>query len=218
VLESEEFFGQVASPSKEPPFKQFVEEQRRAPTPQEHAEIDQRAAPSAIIAEDAIEATAPGQSQAQYLLQSTIRYLDYQRAQLTVRVPEGDSGDILWLVNKTLSNAGVSPEKALVTSVQVLGQYLVDLYAQNAKIRKRLTELEARAQTAEQDTDELIGCVTQLELFMWQTTGHTPNTLLMVSPAMRERLEKKMAELQEQRRVEDQEQADLSRGTREEPS
>jgi hypothetical protein len=115
-----------------------------------------------------------------------LKYLDYQRAELTIRKPDGDSGDILWLVNKTLSNAGVSPERSLVAAVQLLGQYMVDLYAQNAKIRKRLTRLEQEAACDRGVTEEIVACVAQFEELMKPYYAHIR---LNVSPGMRERIE-----------------------------
>jgi hypothetical protein len=176
---------------REPAFRQFVTEQQQKAAG-EAAEIDQRAAASAIIAEDAADLAAQTRPDGKEgpnileLLGSILKYLDYQRAELTIRKPDGDSGDILWLVNKTLSNAGVSPERSLVAAVQLLGQYMVDLYAQNAKIRKRLTRIEQEAACDRGVTEELVACVAQFEEIM---APYDLFTRLNVSPAMRERIE-----------------------------
>jgi hypothetical protein len=176
---------------REPAFRQFVTEQQQKAAG-EAAEIDQRAAASAIIAEDAADLAAQTRPDGKEgpnileLLGSILKYLDYQRAELTIRKPDGDSGDILWLVNKTLSNAGVSPERSLVAAVQLLGQYMVDLYAQNAKIRKRLTRIEQEAACDRGVTEELVACVAQFEKIM---APYDLFTRLNVSPAMRERIE-----------------------------
>lgn len=179
---------------REPAFRQFVTEQQQKAAG-EAAEIDQRAAASAIIAEDAAERArheyearrrSHSYVEGPDLVGSVLKYLDYQRAELTIRKPDGDSGDILWLVNKTLSNAGVSPERSLVAAVQLLGQYMVDLYAQNAKIRKRLTRIEQEAACDRGVTEELVACVAQFEKIM---APYDLFTRLNVSPAMRERIE-----------------------------
>lgn len=183
----------------EPAFKEFVSEQQLRDSA-EASEIDQRAAASAIIAEDAAEFarnTRPdgdrGPNIAE-LVGSVIKYLDYQRAELTIRKPEGESGDIVWLINKTLSNAGVSPERSLVAAVQTLAYYMVDLYGQNAKIRRRLADLEAEAMERGATTEELIDCVAQFEEFM---LPHDMSVRVAVSPAMRGRIEAAKKRLEE---------------------
>lgn len=183
----------------EPAFKEFVTEQQLRDSA-EASQVDQRAAASAIIAEDAAEFarnTRPeghlGPNVAE-LVGSVIKYLDYQRAELTIRKPDGDSGDIVWLINKTLSNAGVSPERSLVAAVQTLAYYMVDLYGQNAKIRRRLADLEAEALERGATTEELIDCVAQFEEFMLR---HDMSVRVAVSPAMRGRIEAAKKRLEE---------------------
>lgn len=164
-------------------FEQWVQEQREAPTPAQAAEVNQRANPSTIVAEHVAELAwkAHGRrANVAELAAGILKYLDYARSELHVERPEGQAGDILWHVNLTLANAGVSPEKAMVSALQMLAKFQVDLYSQNAAIRRRLKVLEEKEELRDYQRTELLWCVQQLELALkealpgWGGVAMTP--------------------------------------------
>lgn len=136
-------------------FAKFVADRRTQAV--EHSEIDQRAEASAIVMEHAREqallehGSDGGAPTTLDVLKAVLRYLDYQRAELHVERPQGEAGDMNWHVRLALANAGVSPEKALTTTLMMLADYQNDIYGQNAKIRRRLQELEAQVTLSRQD-------------------------------------------------------------------
>lgn len=186
------------APTEVEDFKAFVDTQREAPTPTEAAEIDQRALPSHIIAAHVAEHAAKENREpsGEDLLQALVMFLDYQRQQMDVRRPPGESGDIEWHVRVALANAGVSPERALVSAVEVVAHYQCDLYGQNAKIRKRLAEVERQLldrdetlarvmQAREQDRTDMLGMVKRIEACL-ADLGQAP---LEVGKGLREEID-----------------------------
>ena len=152
-------------------FQQFLDKRREEAV--EHSEIDQRAAATAIIMEHAAEVARNehgGAVTVNDVVKAVLRYLDYQRAELNVERPPGESGDMNWHVRLALSNAGVSPEKALTSTLMMLADYQRDIYGQNAKIRRRFGELEVIAdmvpildKTVQQNRIEMLDMMKQME-------------------------------------------------------